>query len=84
MLTASGHRKQVVVTPLIAPGSSSKQVVLVHLFHERTAAEGIPDIIKDALPAGETSVSPADLLCGLAPGESKLLTLREIEVLGNL
>ena len=65
ILCASGHRKRVMITPIVMPVGSFGTVAVVHLFRE---AETSGQETRDRANAHR-------------PGQSPLLTAREIEVL---
>ena len=81
VLCSSGQRKQVTVTPLGIPDVATNQMVLVHLFHERTTdlqtegAAAIEELLGGRLPASPTNSAAEAALHQVSP-----LTDREVEI----
>lgn len=78
MLCASGHRKLVILTPLVIGATEASGTVLVHLFHEsgdRAKAERIAGKVETLLAVTAVQETPEPLK------ETRQVTPREIEVL---
>ena len=84
MLTASGERKWVYVTPLVIGGALRDAPVVVHLFDDSAESEGLnkaKDIFRDTLTESGSEVLSYQPPALVAAGEGSDLSRRELEVL---
>ena len=84
MLCASGQRKLVTLTPMVAAGVLEAGPMLVHLFHDSTDEAGSSadaGAVREALEQNGASILPEEVGAAAHPQGAPALTLRELEVL---
>lgn len=83
LLSSSGERKWVTVTPMVVAGLLHDSPLLVHLFEEITEGDTEPasESLRSVLAANSATIPPAQPEPSGPPVETRILSRRELEVL---